>query len=52
MKHANHAFDDWAKRPAAKRNKTDTQKLAVMYTRVSSKEQFETNLSLDWQKKR
>jgi site-specific DNA recombinase len=51
MKHATYAFDQFGKKPVAKRNKSDTQKLAVMYTRVSSKEQFETNLSLDWQKK-
>jgi site-specific DNA recombinase len=43
-------FSQWSK-------KTDqpisiaSQKRAVVYTRVSSKEQFDKNLSLDWQKK-
>jgi site-specific DNA recombinase len=46
----NELFSKWAK-------KSDTpvfsnqQKKAVVYTRVSSKEQFDKNLSLDWQKK-
>src|SRR5436305_376431 len=44
-------FHPWSKRPADKYVKTSDEKVAVVYTRVSSKEQYDTNLSLDWQKK-
>ncbi len=39
-----------AKKPKTPR-KNNNDKIAVAYTRVSSKEQYETNLSLEWQKK-
>ena len=44
-------FQPWSKRPEVKYVKTSNEKVAVVYTRVSSKEQYDTNLSLDWQKK-
>ena len=44
-------FLQWSKRPTVKYVKTSNEKVAVIYTRVSSKEQYDTNLSLDWQKK-
>ncbi len=44
-------FQSWSKRPEVLTRKTTDGKVCVIYTRVSSKEQFETNLSLDWQKK-
>jgi DNA invertase Pin-like site-specific DNA recombinase len=44
-------FLQWSKRPEVKYVKTSDEKVAVVYTRVSSKEQYDTNLSLDWQRK-
>jgi DNA invertase Pin-like site-specific DNA recombinase len=44
-------FTQWSKTPKLNYKKTGGDKVCVVYTRVSSKEQFETNLSLDWQKK-
>jgi DNA invertase Pin-like site-specific DNA recombinase len=44
-------FHQWSKRTPVKYVKTSDEKVAVVYTRVSSKEQYDTNLSLDWQKK-
>jgi site-specific DNA recombinase len=43
-------FQQWSKRPVVHYKKTSTGKFCVVYTRVSSKEQYETNLSLDTQK--
>ncbi|MGF2414009.1 recombinase family protein [Ferruginibacter sp.] len=43
-------FNKWAKKPAFSPSKSNERR-AVVYTRVSSKEQFDTNLSLDWQRK-
>ena len=42
-------FNTWAKRSDTPIISM-TEKRAVVYTRVSSKEQFDKNLSLDWQK--
>ncbi len=44
-------FQQWSKRPVLQYRKTTTTKQCVVYTRVSSKEQYDTNLSLDWQRK-
>jgi DNA invertase Pin-like site-specific DNA recombinase len=44
------SFTKWAKRSTNSTSRTG-DKTAVVYTRVSSKEQFDTNLSLDWQRK-
>lgn len=44
-------FQPWSKRPVLQYKKTTTAKQCVVYTRVSSKEQYDTNLSLDWQRK-
>lgn len=44
-------FQPWSKRQKLNYKKVVQGKVCVVYTRVSSKEQFETNLSLDWQKK-
>lgn len=46
----NELFSPWAKKSETPVF-SSTQKKAVVYTRVSSKEQFDKNLSLDWQKK-
>lgn len=46
----NDLFSQWAKKSDTPVFST-SQKKAVVYTRVSSKEQFDKNLSLDWQKK-
>jgi len=46
----NDLFSQWAKKSDTPIFST-SQKKAVVYTRVSSKEQFDKNLSLDWQKK-
>ncbi len=43
-------FTKWAKSPKHSVERS-SEKKAVIYTRVSSKEQFDTNLSLDWQRK-
>src|SRR5512138_1703503 len=43
-------FGKWAKK-SPNQIRPATEKRAVIYTRVSSKEQFDKNLSLDWQKK-
>lgn len=43
-------FDQWRKSSPQRILKTAGKK-AVVYTRVSSKEQFDKNLSLDWQRK-
>ncbi len=42
-------FNKWAKNVKFTRNENGNE--CVVYTRVSSKEQFESNLSLDWQKR-
>ncbi len=46
----NDLFSAWAKKSQTPLF-SNAQKKAVVYTRVSSKEQFDKNLSLDWQKK-
>jgi site-specific DNA recombinase len=51
MKNNFDMFHQWSKRPRVSYVKTTNEKIAVVYTRVSSKEQYNTNLSLDWQKK-
>ena len=43
-------FSKWAKKPSLAIVKSGERK-AIVYTRVSSKEQFDTNLSLEWQRK-
>jgi site-specific DNA recombinase len=43
-------FGKWAKK-SPNQIRPASDKRAVIYTRVSSKEQFDKNLSLDWQKK-
>ncbi len=44
-------FNQWAKKPKFSLSANGIEKKAIVYTRVSSKEQFETNLSLDFQRK-
>ena len=44
-------FQQWSKRPVVHYKKISNGKFCVVYTRVSSKEQYETNLSLDTQKR-
>jgi site-specific DNA recombinase len=46
----NDLFSKWAKNSATPSFAPSVKK-AVVYTRVSSKEQFDKNLSLDWQRK-
>jgi len=46
----NDAFAKWAKQSDTPRF-SPSVKRAVVYTRVSSKEQYDKNLSLDWQRK-
>ncbi len=50
MIHSIDLFTKWAKSPKHSVERL-TEKKAVIYTRVSSKEQYDTNLSLDWQRK-
>ena len=44
-------FNQWAKKSKFSFANNGSEKKAVIYTRVSSKEQFDTNLSLDLQRK-
>ena len=44
-------FNQWAKKSKFSFANSSSEKKAVIYTRVSSKEQFDTNLSLDLQRK-
>ena len=46
----NELFQKWAKKSETPKFAPSVKK-AVVYTRVSSKEQFDKNLSLDWQRK-
>ena len=50
MKNNFDQFSKWAKQTKNPASRI-SEKKAVVYTRVSSKEQFDTNLSLDWQRK-
>ena len=46
----NDLFQKWAKKSETPKFAPSVKK-AVVYTRVSSKEQYDKNLSLDWQRK-
>lgn len=50
MNDSMQSFTKWSKKSSTTTNRTGN-KNAVVYTRVSSKEQSETNLSLEWQRK-
>ena len=46
----NDLFQKWAKKSETPKFAASVKR-AVVYTRVSSKEQYDKNMSLDWQKK-